>query len=57
VANGVRILSRSAAPLVELTLHLHYCHTHLSKILEAVVEMIPERMTLSFHVEVRNVLY
>jgi len=59
MANGVRVLSHSAAPIVELTLQLYYCRTRLSKILDAVVEAVPhlERMILSFHVEVRNVLF
>jgi len=59
MVDGVRVLSHSAAPIVELALHLHYCHTHLSKILDAVVETIPhlERIRFFFHAEVRNVLY
>jgi len=57
--DGVRVLSRSATPIVKLTLHLYYCRTHLSKILEAVVETIPhlEIMRLFFNEEVRSALY
>jgi len=59
LVDGVRVLSHSPTPIVELTLHLFYCHTHMSKVLDAVVETIPhlERMRLFFHAEVRNVLY
>jgi len=59
IADGVRVLSRSAAPIVKLNLHLFYCRTHLSKILDAVVETVPhlQRMRLFFHAKVRNVLY
>jgi len=59
ITDGVRVLSRSAAPIVELTLNLDHYRTHLGKILDAVVEAIPhlERMRLSFNVEVRSILY
>jgi hypothetical protein len=59
MVEGVRALSRSTGPVVELTLHLYHCSTHLSKILDAVVETIPqlERMSLSFYAKVRRILY
>jgi hypothetical protein len=59
MVDGVRALSRSAGPVVELTLHLPYSPSHSSKILGAVVETIPqlERISLSFHAEVRSDLF
>ena len=57
--DGLRSLSRSAALITELTLHLHYCFTHLNDILDAVVERVPrlERIWLSFNAEVRSIQY
>jgi len=57
--DGLCALSRSAAPIVELTLHLHRYTTHLHEILEVVVKMAPrlERIWLSFQAEVRIILY
>ena len=58
MVNGLRALSHSAAPIVELTLHLHYYFTRLNDILDAVVERVPrlESIWLSFHAEVRSIL-
>jgi len=57
--DGLRSLSRSAALITELTLHLHYCFTNLNDILDAVVERVPrlERIWLSFNAEVRSIQY
>jgi len=59
MVDGLRALSRSAAPIVELTLHLHQYWTHLYQILDIVVKAVPrlERISLSFHAEVRSILY
>jgi hypothetical protein len=59
MVEGLRALSRSAAPIVELTLHLHHYSTYLDEILDVVVKSAPrlERMWLSFHAEVRSILY
>ena len=50
-------LSRSAAPIVELTLPFHHYFTHLSDVLGVVVKVVPrlERMSLSFRAEVRRI--
>jgi hypothetical protein len=59
MGDGLRALSRSTAPIVELTLHLHYYFTHLHEILDTVVEVVPrlEIIWLSFHAEVRSTAY
>ena len=59
MTDGLRSLSCSAALITELTMHLHYHFTHLNDILDAVVERVPrlERIWLSFHAEVRSILY
>ena len=58
MVDGLRALSRSAAPIVELTLHVHHDDVHLCEILDAVVEAVSrlERIWLSFHAEVRTIL-
>ena len=57
MVDGLRALSRSATPIVELTLDLPYHFTHLCEILDAVVETVPhlERMWLSFDSQVRGI--
>jgi hypothetical protein len=57
--DGLHALSRSAAPIVELTLHLHHYSTSLDQILDVVVKSAPrlERIWLSFYTEVRSILY
>ena len=56
MVDGLRVLPRSAAPIVELTLRLHLYARHLCDILDAVVENVPrlERIGLSFQAEVRK---
>ena len=55
--DGLHALSRSAAPIVELTLPFHHYFTHLYDVLGAVVKVVPrlERMSLSFRAEVRRI--
>ena len=57
--DGLLALSRSATPIVDLTLHPPYRLTCLCQILGAVVETVPhlERIWLSFHSEVRGILH
>jgi len=57
--DGLRALSRSAAPIVELTLHLYHYSIHLHEMLDIVVKAVPslEKMWLSFQAEVRSILY
>ena len=59
MVDGLRALSRSATPIVELTLDLLCQITHLCEVLDAVVETVPhlERMWLSFDSEVRGILH
>ena len=59
MVDGLRALSRSATPIVELTLNLQYKVTQLCEVLGAVVETVPrlERIWLSFRSEVRNILH
>ena len=59
VVDGLHALSRSATPIVELTLHFPSQFTPLCEILYTVVEAVPrlERIWLSFHSEVRSVLH
>jgi len=59
VLGGVRALSRSTAPIVELTIDLDHCPSCENEILGAVFETMPhlERIWLTFHVEVRSILY
>jgi len=59
MVDGLRALPRSAAPIVELNLHLHHYRTHLDEILDVVVKTVPrlERMWLSFRARVRSILY
>ena len=59
IEEGLRELSRSAAPIVDLTLHLPYNITDVCELLDALVETVPhlERIWLSFHSEVRNILH
>jgi len=58
LVDGLCALSHSAAPIVELTLHLHYYFARLNDILGAFVERVPrlESIWLSFHAEVRSIL-
>src|SRR5258706_743178 len=57
--DGVRALSRSTAPIIELTMDLGHCSPPLNMILDAVVEVMPhlERVQLSCHASVRSILY
>jgi len=59
MVDGLPALSRSAAPIVELTLSSHNYVTYLYDVLGAVVKVVPrlERMSLSFRAEVRRILY
>jgi len=59
IVKGLRALSHSTAPIVELTIPLHHHFTHLNDVLGAVVKAAPrlERMSLSFRAEVRRILY
>jgi len=56
--DGLRALSRSAAPIVKLNLHLHHYFIHFHEMLDIVVKAVPslERMWLSFRAEVRSTL-
>lgn len=56
---GVRSLSQSTTPIIELTMGLGHCASPLSMILDAVVEVMPhlERVQLSCHESVRSILY
>ena len=59
MVDGLRALSRSATPIVELTLNLPYHFTRPFDVLDAVVETVPhlERMWLSFDSQVRGILH
>jgi hypothetical protein len=57
--HGLRVLTQSTAPITELTMHTDHCSPSVSEILDVVVETMPhlEKMSLSFHGQVRSILY
>jgi len=59
VLGAIRALSRSTAPIVELTMDLDCCPSCENGILDAVVETMPhlERIWFTFHPGVRRILY
>ena len=59
MVDGLRALSCSATPIIDLTLHLHYYNTDVCELLDAVVETVPhlERIWLYFRSEVRSILH
>ena len=59
MVDGLRALSRSATPIIDLTLHLPYYNTDVCELLDAVVETVPhlERIWLYLRSEVRSILH
>lgn len=58
IRDGVRSLSRSTAPIIELTMELGHCVGPLILILDAVVDVMPhlERVEFSCHAMVSSIL-